>query len=76
MYVCVKSFSAAWQPSQGWRKRKKKKIREREGGGGGCWMGVDGGKNRPLVAVHWGGVKMDVCHNVSASYVGECVLEL
>lgn len=33
-------------------------------------------ENRPLVAVHWGGVKMDVCHNVSASYVGECVLEL
>lgn len=41
-------------------------------GGGGYWMGVDGGK-----IDHWlwwctgggceGGVKMDVCHNVSVS---------
>lgn len=69
MYVCVKSFSAAWQPSRGWRKRKKKKNHEREREGG-VLNGSGRRENRPLVAVHWGGgggVKMDVCHNVSAS---------
>ena len=66
------------------KEEKKKKIRSEKGRGGG-WVGgggrgvLDGSgrrENRPLVVVHWGGVKMDVCHNVSASYVGECVLEL
>lgn len=42
VYVCVKSFFAAWQPSRGWRKRKN--IRKGRGVGGGCWKGVDGGK--------------------------------
>lgn len=42
VYVCVKSFFAAWQPSQGWRKRKN--IRKGRGVGGGYWKGVDGGK--------------------------------
>lgn len=42
VYVCVKSFFAAWQPSRGWRKRKN--IRKGRGVGGVCWKGVDGGK--------------------------------
>ena len=61
---------------KGGERGKKKKIRSEKGRGGGGLDGSGRRENRPLVVVHWGGVKMDVCHNVSASYVGECVLEL
>lgn len=62
-YVCVKSFTAAWQPLREWRKWEKKAIGE-EGGVGCEWMA---GKWTSGALAKRKIVKMDVCHNVSAS---------